>query len=364
MAKELYFRKEDLENHIIRFLTTYSVSEEDAKTIAGVLMAADLRGVHSHGITRLHVYYGDRLRAGLIDSSNPFKVLKETSNTAVYDGGNGFGQVCGFRAMTSCIDKAKDHAVGLATVRNSNHFGIAGYYAMLALKQNMIGVSLTNSQPLIAPTYGKTRMLGTNPIAVAVPAGDKRPYVLDMATSIVPMGKVMLAETKGASIPAGYGIDARGEITTDPSEVKEGGALLPLGGTDIMSGYKGYGLALLVDILCGVLSGASFGSGVGSPASTSGPNVDIGHFFMAVNIGAFRPLDDFTRDMDRLLEELVSAPKASGQKRIYIHGEKEFEKMADYEASGIPLPAAVVDGLKVKGREAGVPFDLNPIKED
>jgi len=362
MAKEVYFRKEDLENYIIRFLTSYSVSEEDAKTIVDVMMAADLRGVHSHGITRLHVYYGDRLRAGLIDASNPYKVLKETPNTAVYDGGNGFGQVCGFNAMSSCIDKAKDHTVGLATVRNSNHFGIAGYYAMMALKHNMIGISLTNSQPLIAPTYGKTRMLGTNPIAVAIPARNKRPYVLDMATSIVPMGKVMLAETKGEKIPAGYGINARGELTTDPFEVKEGGALLPLGGTDIMSGYKGYGLALLVDILCGVLSGASFGSGVGSPASTSGPNVDIGHFFMAVNIEAFRTIDDFTHDMDKLIEQLVSAPKASGQERIYIHGEKEFEKMAEYEASGIPLPAAVVDVLKVKGRETGMEFDVNPIK--
>ena len=361
MAKDLHFRPRDLQAYIERFFRKYGVPEANARRAAAIVTEADLRGVHSHGLSRLHVYYGDRLRAGLMDPTTPYSIIQETGTTVRFDGANGFGQVVGHEAMTACIEKAKKHHVGIATVRNSNHYGIAAYYSMLALEHNMIGISLTNSQPLVAPTYGRDRLLGTNPISVAVPAKNRRPYVLDMATSIVPMGKIMLAETKGEKVPLGYGIDADGRLTEDPAKIRFGGALLPLGGTDIMSGYKGYGLALLVDILCGVLSGAAFGGNVGSPVGTEGGPTDIGHFFMAVDIEAFRSLGDFTRDMDSLMEQLAGSAKEPGRDRIYIHGEKEFEKKEFYMKNGIGLPEAVVEVLKKKGEETGVPFDLAPL---
>jgi len=232
---------------------------------------------------------------------------------------------------------------------------------MMALPHDMIGISFTNSQPLVAPTYGRTAILGTNPIAVAAPAGHNRPYVLDMATSIVPIGRITVYQKAGKPIPEGWGVDANGLITTDPSAVLNGGALMALGGTDIMRGYKGYGLALLVDIFSGVLSGASFGKSVGHP-NESRP-ADVGHFFAAIRIDAFRDIEDFKRDMDSLLDQLKNAPKATGQDRIYIHGEKEFELAERYMKEGVPLMVEVVKGLKEVGEQVGIPFDLEPVGE-
>jgi LDH2 family malate/lactate/ureidoglycolate dehydrogenase len=247
--------------------------------------------------------------------------------------------------------------VAVVSVRNSNHFGIAGYYAMLALKEDQIGISLTNAQPLVAPTYGRTAMLGTNPIAVAVPSSGSLPFVLDMATSIVPIGKITFHEKAGEVVPLGWGMDANGKLTENPSEILKGGALSPLGGSDILRGYKGYDLAVVVDILSGILSGSGFGVTTGSKDQPA----RIGHFFMAINIGAFRPLEDFKRDMAALMVELRNAPKAEGQTRIYLAGEKEFEQEAENRVNGVPLLEEVVKGLDQIGREVGVPFNLNPV---
>lgn len=362
MPNILHFRHEDLEQYIVRFLTSCKVPEDQARTTAEILTMADLRGIHTHGITQLHVYYGDRLRTGLIEPETRYDVVQETDNTICFDAGNGLGQPAGVHAMKACIRKAAENTIGISTVRNSNHFGFAGYYSMMALEKNMIGVSLTNSQPLMTPTYGRECILGTNPISVAVPADSKSPYVLDMATSIVSMGKIRIAEIKGEQVPAGYGVDARGEITTDPSTIINEGGLLPLGGTDILSGYKGYGLSLLVDILSGVLAGARFGTNIGRRISPVPTPVSVGHFFMAINIEGFRPLIDFTRDMDALIEMLTDSPKVDGQDRIYIHGEKEFEKAEEHRRSGVPLPVEVVEKLKAKGQETKVPFDITPLE--
>jgi LDH2 family malate/lactate/ureidoglycolate dehydrogenase len=269
------------------------------------------------------------------------------------------GHVVGHQAMQRAIQKAREVGVGMATVRNSNHYGIAGYYAMMALPHDMIGISYTNSQPLVAPTYGRTPFLGTNPIAVAVPAGSQRPYVLDMATSIVPIGRVTVYQKAGKSIPEGWGIDHDGQVTTDPTEVIKGGALMPLGGIDIMRGYKGYGLALLVDIFSGVLAGASTGPEVGHPNQDI--PADVGHYFAAISVEAFRPVIDFKAHMDRLIQELKDAPKAVGHERIYIHGEKEFELAEKCQKEGVPIMVEVVEALKASGELAGVPFDLNPL---
>ncbi len=359
MGSYLY-RAEDLKGYIIRFLQKFGVSRDDAEIVADVLVTADLRGVNSHGIIRLHTYYGNRLQRGLINPASPVITIKETATTLALDGGNGLGQVVAHRAMERCIEKAEHAGIAVVTVRNSNHFGIAGYYAMMALEHDMIGISLTNSQPLVAPTYGRTAILGTNPIAVAVPAGEERPYVLDMATSIVPIGRVTVYEKAHEKIPLGWGMDSSGELTTEPAAVINGGALLPLGGTDIMRGYKGYGLGLLVDIFSGVLSGAAFGPGVGHPSEPGRANV--GHFFAALKVEMFRPLQEFKRDMDELFRKLKSAPKLPGHDRIYIHGEKEFELAERYAKEGVPLMKEVVDSLKKAGEEAGVEFDLIPVE--
>lgn len=355
----IVYGAEDLRQYVVRFFQNYGVPEEDARIAAEVLVEADLRGVDSHGVIRLDTYYGIRLRTGRLDPATPMRVLRETMASVAYDAGTGLGQVAGYRAMQRCIEKAREAGVAMATVRNSNHYGIAGYYAMMALPHDMIGISFTNSQPLVAPTYGRTAILGTNPIAVAAPAGTNRPYVLDMATSIVPIGRITVYQKAGKPIPEGWGVDRDGLVTTDPSAVLNGGALMALGGTDVMRGYKGYGLSLLVDIFSGILSGASFGSAVGHPHD-NGP-ADVGHFFAALRIDAFRPAEEFKRDMDALLDQLKAAPKAAGQERIYIHGEKEFELAERNAREGVPLMEEVVKMLKATGDAVGVPFDLQPL---
>ena len=362
MTKTYYYSAEDLKVYMERFFRRYGVPEDDAATMAKVILEADLRGVDSHGISKLYAYYGNRLASGCVDVTTPTSVVRETATTILLDGGNGLGPVNGCRAMQACIAKAEENGIGLASVRNSNHYGIAGYYALMALAHNFIGISLTNSEALVAPTFGRTRRVGTNPIAVAVPAGKHRPYVLDMATSIKALGRVLIREAQGEEIPLGWGIDSNGELTSNPGEVHQGGALLPLGGTEEMSGYKGYGLALLVEILSGVLAGAAFGVNVGSPLSTSGPPADVGHFFMALNVESFRPLNEFERDMDALIEQLVHSPRAVGKDRIYIHGEKEFEHIEECRRNGVPVIGPVVEELTAKGKERGVEFDLQPLR--
>lgn len=346
-------------DYMTRVLTAAGVSQEDAAIAADVLLSADMRGVSSHGIIRLFPYYSRRLRDGLINPRPQPAVLSETPSSLALDGDNGLGHPTAYRAMERCIVKASEAGAAWVTVRGSNHFGIAGYYAMQALPHDMIGLSFTNASSLVAPTYGATAILGTNPIAVAAPAGTERPYVLDMATSIVPIGKITVYERAGLEIPYGWGVNSQGRVTTDPREVFYGGALLPLGGTDVMRGYKGYGLALLVEILAGVLAGSAFGRAVDADAHTQVSN--IGHCFAAIRVDAFRPLEDFKRDMDAMIRELKDAPKAEGHERIYIAGEKEFEKAERSAKEGVPILTEVVNHLVRDGEEAGVPFDVESI---
>lgn len=359
MFKTLSYNVEALKDYVIRFFRAMDVPEIDARIAADVLVSADLRGVNSHGVIRLHSYYGDRLMQKQIDPLSPIKVINEAPATLALDGANGLGQVVAYRAMSRCIEKADEAGLAITTVRNSNHYGIAGYFAMMALPEDMIGISLTNSQPLVAPTFGARSELGTNPIAVAVPAGKERPYVLDMATSIVPLGRVSVYEKAGQSIPLGWGINAEGGLTEDPAAVTHGGSLLPLGGPAELRGYKGYGLSLLVDLLSGVLSGAAYGRGVGKPSNDR--HADVGHFFAAIKIDNFRPVDEFKQDMDDYIRALKATPKMPGQDRVFIHGEKEFELTEKYQREGVPLMVEVVDSLRQAGDSAGVPFDLTPV---
>ncbi|HNT54075.1 MAG TPA: Ldh family oxidoreductase [Anaerolineaceae bacterium] len=359
MTRMLLYHPAELRAFVTRFFEAYGVPSEDAIIAADVLVSADERGVESHGVIRLKSYYGSRLSAGLMLPRAELHTLSETPATLALDAGNALGQPASYRAMQRCLEKAHQSGLALVTVRNSNHYGIAGYYAMMALEQGLIGISSTNSQPLVAPTYGRTRLLGTNPIAVAVPAGRNRPYVLDMATSIVPIGRMTVFKQRGEEIPAGWGVDGDGHVTTDPAQVLEGGALMPLGGVDLMRGYKGYGLALLVDLFCGVLAGAGFGSMVGRADRPA----NVGHCFAAVRLDAFRPAAEFLSDMDVLIDELKNAPKELGQERIFIHGEKEFERAELARTHGVPLMETTVTALRAAGQETGVPFDLPPLGE-
>ncbi|MBP9040843.1 MAG: Ldh family oxidoreductase [Anaerolineaceae bacterium] len=355
-----FYAIDDLRSYIIRYLQRWDVTTEDARLTSDVLLSADMRGIDSHGVIRLKSYYGSRLAKGLIDPHAPLSVVKETQTTLAMDANNGLGHPASVKAMRLCIEKAALNGVALATVRNSNHYGIAGFYAMMALPEDMIGISFTNSSPFVAPTHGRKAMLGTNPIAVAVPSAACRPYVLDMATSIVPIGRITVYQKNQKLIPPGWGIDQSGRVTEDPSKVLEGGALMPLGGTELMRGYKGYGLGLLVDIFSGVLAGSGFGEEVLS-ASGDQPT-RVGHFFAAIKIDAFRDINAFKRDMDQLLNGLRNSPKAEGEDRIYIHGEKEFEKAERAAIEGVALSDVTVKTLVTAGNEDGVPFDLRPLK--
>lgn len=360
MSKTYFYPPADLHQYIIDYFVHWKVPAEDATLAADVLLSADMRGVDSHGLIRLSSYYGSRLRKDLIDPLSPMQVIKETATTLAVDAGNGLGHPVSVRTMQCCIEKARKYGVALATVRNSNHFGIAGYYAMLALPEDMIGICFTNTSPLVAPTHARKAVLGTNPIAVAVPAASSRPFVLDMATSIVPIGRINVYQKEGKEIPSGWGVDAQGQVTKNPAAVRAGGALMPLGGPELLRGYKGYGLSLMVDIFSGVLSGAAFGENVGNAAQDKRSNV--GHFFGAIRIDAFRAPQEFKADMDLLLSQLRQAPKAAGEERVYIHGEKEFEAADRAVAEGVPLSEATVKTLLDGGKIDGTPFDLEPIK--
>ena len=363
MAEILRFRKEDLVDYATHYMEKLGVPGEDARIVSDVLVEADIRGVDSHGVIRIYSYYGNRLEKKYMDPVTPFKIISETDTTLLYDGGNGMGQVVSYRAMENCIKKAKKSNIAIATVRNSNHYGIAGYYAMMALKHDMIGISLTNSQPLVAPTYGKTAIFGTNPISFAAPSYNEYPFVLDMATSVVPIGRIKVYEKKKEKIPLGWGIDDTGNLTDDPVKVQSGGpgAVLPLGGIDIMRGYKGYGLAIMVEILCAALSGASHLTDVGFPHEPK--QCDVSHFFMAININAFRPVIDFKKQLDDIIKMLKDSPKAEGKDRIYIAGEKEFDTAEYNKKHGVPVIKPVIDELMQNGRRLGIPFQLKPIEQ-
>ncbi len=339
-----------------QIFTKLGVPQKDAWVTTDVLVLADLRGIESHGVARLPRYVTG-LKKGYIKPTDNTQIVKETKVTALVDGGQSLGQVVGYKAMQLAIKKAKDAAVGLVVARNSNHYGIAGYYSLMALEKNLIGVSMTNAAPLVVPTFGKSAMLGTNPISLAAPASQEKPFVLDMATSVVPRGKLEVLDRKGKTMPLGWAVDETGRASTDSKRVLEamakrlGGGILPLGGEgEEFSGHKGYGLALMVDVLSGVLSGAAIGLAVNADETKP----DVGHFFMAIDPAAFRPLDEFERDMDKLARELKDSPKAEGQSRIYVHGEKSFARMDRFRREGLPLELKVVESLKKIGLELGV----------
>jgi LDH2 family malate/lactate/ureidoglycolate dehydrogenase len=258
--------------------------------------------------------------------------------------------VIGHRAMEMAIQKAKSAGVAMVGVRNSRHYGMSAYYSMLALPHDMIGIAMTNASRQVVPTFGRVSKYGTNPMCFAVPTGKELPFVLDMATTTAAAGKLELAARLGKSVPGGWALNERAEPTKDPRTAQKARKLLPLGGTRDGGSHKGYGLAVLVEILCGVLTGT---------ITALNENQDPrGHFFGAIRVDAFRPATEFKRDMDRLMRELKSTPPAQGQERVYVAGEIEYETAQERAEHGIPLHSSVLEGLRAVAAQLGVPYDL------
>ena len=329
---------------------------EDAKIAADILITADQRGIGSHGLQRFK-RYTNGLKAGVMEPIADIKVLKETPNTLLISGGDGLGQVVGYKAMKLVIDKALKNNIAFAAVRDSNHYGIAACYSMMALEHDLIGLSLTNSAVLVVPTHGKNALMGTNPISIAVPAGTERPFVLDMATSTVPRGKLEVFEREGKTMPVSWATDEFGNATQDVSRVlanlldKKGGGLLPLGGAEEEDGgHKGYGLCLVVDILSGVLSGSAFGPNLYAKKDVP---AKVSHFFGAIKIDAFIEPALFKSIMDAYINTLKNSEKAAGKDRIFIHGEKEFE-LYEQQKEEVGIYYKVVEELRIIGEEVNI----------
>ena len=358
-------RADALSDFCVQVFQELDVSEEDARITADVLVQANLRGIDSHGVARL-ARYVNGLKDGVMLARPEEKVIPETPTTITLDAGAGLGQPVSYRAMRLAIDKAREFGSGFATVRNSNHYGIAGYYAMMALAEDMIGISTTNAAVLVVPTFSRNAMYGTNPIALAVPAGKEQPFVMDMATSTVPRGKLEVYNRQEKELPTGWATDERGLPTSDAGRVLDnftklaGGGLLPLGGAgEELSGYKGYGMGLMVELLSAVLPGAAFLTSV-YPKDASGKPLpaNLGHFFGAWRLDAFRPAGEFKDDMDRFVQELKGGSLAEGATRIYVHGEKEFEEAGRRASQGIPLEAKVEASLKTIAADFDIAYNL------
>ncbi len=328
-------------------------SEVDASTAADALLSADVRGVDSHGVARLSGYV--RLWEVKRVNATPFiRVIHETPSTGVVDGDSGLGLVVAPFAMEQAIQKARQVGSGWVSVQNSNHFGIAGHHAMMALPHDMIGIAMTNASPLVAPTFSKEKLLGTNPIAVAIPAGIEPPFVADFATTTAANGKLEILQRKNQPVPDGWVQTEQGLPSSNAHELKEGGALLPLGSDREHSSHKGYMLGSIVDLFSGVLSGANYGPWVPPfpayiPMPDQMPGKGIGHFFGAMRIDAFRPAEAFKKDMDQWIRRFRSAIPVAGQPSVLVPGDPEREIAAQRMQEGIPVLDAVLKDLQSLG---------------
>src|SRR5688572_20009291 len=315
--------------------------DEHAATAANVLLSADLRGVDSHGVARLSGYV--RLwEVKRVNCNADIKVVHETPSTAVIDGDAGLGLIVASHAMKVAIHKASQVGTGWVSVKNSNHFGIAGAHAMMALEHDMIGIAMTNASPLVAPTFSIERLLGTNPIAVAIPAGEQPPFVADFATTTAANGKLEILQRKNMDAPIGWIQKKNGEPSTNAHELKDGGALIPLGSDREHGSHKGYCLGAWVDIFSAVLSGANYGPWVPPFVAFLNPPADpvgegIGHFFGAMRVDAFRPADEFKDHMDNWINRFRSAKTVDGHEKVLVPGDPERETSIERMKNGIPL---------------------------
>ena len=357
---ELTIPYDQLRQFAVAVFRKMNCPEAEAQLAADVLLSADLRGIDSHGVARLSGYV--RLwEAKRINANPKIKVVHETISTAVVDGDSGLGLVVAPKAMEIAMQKAAIAGTGWVAVKGSNHFGIAGYHAMMALQKDMIGIAMTNASPLVAPTFSVERLLGTNPICVAIPADKQPAFVADFATTTAANGKLEILQRKNKEAPEGWIQKKDGSTSINPNELKDGGALLPLGSDREHGSHKGFCLGAWVDIFSAVLSGANYGPWVPPFVSFLAPPADpvgegIGHFFGAMRVDAFRPAAEFKAHMDNWITRFRSAKTAEGHDHLVIPGDPEREFEAIRMKAGIPLVEKVVEDLRVVGESLGVNF--------
>jgi len=339
-----------LNQALAQIFTGAGLRPDHATTVAASLVDADLRGIHSHGAMRVAQYL-PQIAAGAINPTPDIQVVRENLGTALLDGDAGMGQVTATLAMQRAIARAAVAGIGAVGVRNSSHFGAAGYYAEMALKHDMIGFASTNCEPSLPAPGGAQRVVGNNPLAWALPGGEGAPILLDMATSVVAGGKIMLARNAGQPIPEGWAVDGAGNPTTDPNVALTEGMLMPIGGA------KGYGLAIVLDMLCGMLTGADYACHLGKQSDPTRCE-NAGHFFIAIKIGDFVPIEEFRARTVGMIEELRGSNRAAGTDRIYLPGEIEWERKQERLAEGIPLPAETVEKIKASANEVNVKVTL------
>jgi L-2-hydroxycarboxylate dehydrogenase (NAD+) len=328
------------------------IPEEDAVLVADVLLQADKFGFDSHGVNRLKPIYLDRIKQGILNPVTKYEIVRQSPTTAVIDGHNGMGQVIAYHSMKLAIDKARTYGMGMVAVRNSTHYGFAGYYPLMAVNENMIGITGTNARPAIAPTFGIENMLGTNPLTFGMPSDEEFPFLLDCATSIIQRGKVELYAREGKDLPSGWVIDENGKSKTDSKEVLGDliagrASLTPLGGIgEETAGYKGYGYATVVEILSAALQQGAFmrmltGTVDGKPAP-----YPLGHFFIAIDINAFTEPGSFKKTTGDILRELRASKKMPGHERIYTAGEKEYETWQSRKNSGVTFTDKLLEEFR------------------
>ena len=344
------------------FFVKMGCSADDSQLITDVFLAAELRGIPSHGLMRLKDYY-QLWKANRINVKPNVRIVHETPSTAVVDGDNAIGMIAAVRSMEIALEKGSKAGSGWVSTRNSNHYGIAGYYALMALKKDMIGMSMTNANPQVAPTFSVTPMMGTNPIAVAIPAGNQPPFVADFATTPIARGKLVVAEKKGEKVPYGFVQDKDGNPSNDPAILRSGGSMLTLGGDYEHGSHKGFCLSAIVDIFCAVFSGANFGPFV-PPSVAYLPVLEkkvgegTGHFFGAMRIDAFQPADVFKAKMDEWITTFRAAKPAAGREKLIIPGDPERENEIRFRKEGIPLLPAIARDLKEIAGEMGLEFEV------
>ncbi|OVE75403.1 lactate dehydrogenase [bacterium E08(2017)] len=351
MSSEYRMKSEELESFMTDVFEGLGVPRDEAAVCADLLSTADKLGIDSHGINRCKPIYYDRIKAGTQNAITDFEIVRDHKACAVVDGHNGMGHVIGKRCMQMAIDKAREHGLGMVAARNSTHYGIAGYYSLMGVEAGMIGVTGTNARPSIAPTFGVENMLGTNPLTFGMPTDEEFPFLLDCATSVTQRGKIEYYAREGKKAPEGLVIDRNGGYMTDAQEildalVNDSAALVPVGGEgEETGGYKGYGYAVVVELLSSALQSGNFMKALTGQKDGQKAPIELGHFFLAIDVESFLPLDEFKENTGNVLRALRQSEKKPGADRIYTAGEKEHLISVERAQKGVPLPEGVRDDM-------------------
>ena len=345
-----------LRDQIVSILRGFGMTEEHVAVTTEHILYSDVHGIDSHGCGMLHTYYED-LIAGRVTMNPKIEVIRESPTTALIDGGGGLGHVPSDMAMKLAVKKCHESGIAAIAVRNSGHYGAAGAYARIAAQEGFIGISMTNtSEPSVVPTFGRDPMFGTNPIAFAAPAGKNPPFHLDMSTSTVPLGKIMMALRKGRPIEEGWAVDADGLPVTNARAALKQNRLTPLGSTSKLGSYKGYGLATVVEILTSVLAGSA------PNRNKRTVDQDVCHFFLVLNPASFRAPGEFESELNTLMDSLRSSRPLEAKQPVMVAGDPEQAAFAERIRSGIPLTRALIEEIRTICHATGLPFLLHPQK--